>query len=123
MNVPVLDANGAAHRVLDAVEDVTDLVRERQRGDRHRAEAETHRVLAAALEADLYALSHELAITAASEALAARRLAGLAEAALELASAETQKRLPRSSSAAVSSPSGPAEALSACGTTRPARCA
>jgi PAS domain S-box-containing protein len=93
VNVPVLDARGEAHKVLDAVEDVTDLVRERQRGERHRNEAETQRVRAEALEADLYTLSRELAITAASEALSARRLAGLAEAALELASAETQSAL------------------------------
>ena len=93
VNVPVLDPDGAARKVLDAVEDVTDLVRERRRGDRHRAEAESHRVRAEALEADLGTRSRELAVAAAAEALAARRLAGLAEAALELASAETQGAL------------------------------
>jgi serine phosphatase RsbU (regulator of sigma subunit) len=93
VNVPVLDARGEAHKVLDAVEDVTDLVRERQRGERHRAEAESHRARVKALEADLYARTRELASMAAAEALAVRRLTGLAEAALELAGAETREAL------------------------------
>jgi PAS domain S-box-containing protein len=93
VNVPILDADGQARQVLDAVEDVTDLVRERQRGDRHRAEAETHRARAEALEADLYTRSRELALMAAAEALTARRLTGLAEAALALAGAETREAL------------------------------
>ena len=90
INAPVLDADGSVQALLHAVEDVTPVVRE-QEDDRMRNE--DLRVRAAALQEDLYARSRELTSIAASEALATRRLTGLAEAALELASAETVAHL------------------------------
>ena len=93
VNVPFVDGHGGARKVLDAVQDVTDLVRERQRTDRHRAEAESMTARTKALEADLYTRTRELASMAAAEALVSRRLTGLAEAALELAGAESVEAL------------------------------
>ncbi|HEU0103822.1 MAG TPA: SpoIIE family protein phosphatase [Mycobacteriales bacterium] len=91
VNVPIPDPTGQERvaAVLNVVEDVTELVRVQERSSRDRAVAADLRLHTEALQRDLGARSRELASIAAAEALATRRLTGLAAAALRLASAET----------------------------------
>ena len=92
-NVAVPRPDGSVAGVVSCVQDVTEVVRQQERSQADRATVEQMRVHAQSLEADLSARSHELAATAAAEALATRRLTGLAEAALELAGAESLQDL------------------------------
>ena len=93
VNVPVPDGSGVVRWLLNAVEDVTEIVQERARAEAHRSSAEHAHDRTRVLEQDLWTRSEQLARLVASEAEATRRLAGLAEAALELASAETTTEL------------------------------
>jgi len=93
VNVPVLAADGSVLAVLDVVEDVTEVVREREQGELAREEAGQVQLRVQGLQADLQARSQELASTVHAEAVASRRLAALAGAALELAAAETLEDL------------------------------
>ena len=89
VNVPVVDAAGTTAGLLNVVDEVTELVRAKERSSRDRAAVEDLRLQTEALEQDLHTRSRELASIAASESRATRRLTGLAAAALQLASAET----------------------------------
>ena len=93
VNVPVRDEDGVISWLLNAVEDVTEIVQERARTEAHRSNAEHAHDRTQVLERDLWTRSTQLARLVASEAEASRRLAGLAEAALELANAETTTAL------------------------------
>ena len=93
VNVPVRDEDGVVRWLLNAVEDVTEVVQERARAQAHRSSAEQAHDRTLVLERDLWTRSEQLARLVASEAEASRRLAGLAEAALELAGAETTTAL------------------------------
>ena len=93
VNVPVRDGDGVVRWLLNAVEDVTEVVQERARAEAHRSSAEQAHDRTLVLERDLWTRSEQLARLVASEAEASRRLAGLAEAALELAGAETTTEL------------------------------
>lgn len=88
-NLPVLDG---ASRVL-AVEDVTDVVRERERSRVDREAADTLRQRTQSLEDDLFVRTRELAAIAQAEAQASLRLSALREAALEVAAAQTVAEL------------------------------
>ena len=92
-NLPVLDADGRVLVIVNAVEDVTDVVRERQRSQADREVAQDLRQRTRTLEGDLFARTRELAAITHAESQASLRLAGLAEAALEVASAQTVAEL------------------------------
>ena len=93
VNIPVIGGDGSVRALLNAVEDVTEVVRERERSQRHRAAAEGLRLRTGQLEADLDLLARERASIAAAEALVSHRLTSLAEAALQLAAADTLDEL------------------------------
>jgi PAS domain S-box-containing protein len=93
VNVPVRDTDGVVQWLLNAVEDVTEVVQERARAEAHRSSAALAHDRTQVLERDLWTRSEQLARLVVSEAEASRRLTGLAEVALELASAETTTAL------------------------------
>lgn len=82
--------DGRPRLVLQRVEDVTDVVREhedeRSRGQDWRRKAEL-------VQADLYVRAQELQAALQAQEVAARRLSGLTEAALQLAAAESVEQL------------------------------
>ena len=84
ISAPVLDADGRTVLILQLMEDVSAYVGERS------SEASP-----AASEADLYARMQELEIAQEARDVAARRLASLAELALQLTAAETVEDLER----------------------------
>ena len=84
---PVLDAAGRTQLVLQRVEDVTDYVAERQRLAEPVQEGAWARL--DGLEADLFARTLELRTAVAAQEEASRRLAGMAQVALQLTAAET----------------------------------
>ena len=85
ISIPVPGPDGATRYVLQRAEDITDVVREQDRGRAavERGDAFERRV--AEVEADLLARAQELAAAVAAQEVASRRLAGLAEVALQLA--------------------------------------
>ncbi len=86
----VLDRQGRPKLVLQRVEDVTDYMRE-QEGERRRGRDWRRR--AEVVEADLYVRAQELRAALQSQETASRRLAALAQAALQLAAAESVEEL------------------------------
>ena len=93
VNVPLRDDRGRSVGLLNAAEDVTDVVREQHRSRLAQAMAEDSRRRTERLASDLQARYHDLTLVRQSEARSSRRLAALAEVALELALAETVEQL------------------------------
>ena len=93
VNVPVHDGAGAAAGVLNVVEDVTELLREQSRTQQARDAVHDLEQRTSALQQDLLARSAALLRAHEAEARASRRLAGLAQVALDLASAQTLEDL------------------------------
>nr|WP_276610847.1 SpoIIE family protein phosphatase [Kineococcus siccus] len=95
VSAPVLDAAGRTVLLVQRVEDVTDFVREREGllagVDRDAAWQER----AQQVEVELFQRAQELHVTQEARDLAARRVTGLAAAALALTSAETVEDLER----------------------------
>ena len=93
ISVPVLDRQGRTALVVQRAEDVTDWVDARDRAGTGDDAAWRRRV--EEVEADLYARAQELSAALQAEELAGRRLARLAEVALQLTSAESLDDLER----------------------------
>ncbi len=93
VNVPVLDGEGAVVGLVNAVQDMTEVMREQERSRLATQQTEQLRTRGDLLQTDLLVRSRELAAVARAEALASRRLMGLAEAALALATADTLEEL------------------------------
>ncbi|MGI4894393.1 MAG: SpoIIE family protein phosphatase [Janthinobacterium lividum] len=92
--VPVhREEDGTVTGVISIVDDLSDLVRERDRVQQAEADVAGIRERAEQLASDLDARSVVLDRVARAEALSSRRLAGLAGVALELASAQTVEQL------------------------------
>lgn len=89
VNVPVLRADGTVFALVNAVEDVTEVMRERERSRREQQVSQDLRARTLVLEGDLYARTRELSSLATTASLTSRRLTALAEVALQLATAET----------------------------------
>lgn len=83
-------SDGRPALVLQRVEDVTEYVREREQ---ERSGGSGWRRRLELVEADLYARAQELHAALRAQETASRRLAGLADAALQLAAAETVEEL------------------------------
>lgn len=93
INAPVLDAHGRTVLLIQRAEDVTDYVTERDRQDATAARDKEWRMRVEAVEADLYVRAEELRTALHAQEMASRRLTGLAEAALALASASSVQEL------------------------------
>ena len=93
VNIPLLDDDRRAVGLLNAVEDVTQVVTEQRRSQLAQAAAEDLIQRSRALTEDLQARSLDLSRVRDAEGRSSRRLAALAEVALELASAETTEQL------------------------------
>ncbi|WP_258726302.1 ATP-binding SpoIIE family protein phosphatase [Cellulomonas sp. NS3] len=89
--VPLPDLDGAPDLILERVEDVTAYVAERRAHGRDAPPPE----LLELMEADLYVRLQQLGAAQEARDLAARRVAGLGEVALQLTSAETVQDLER----------------------------
>ena len=89
VNSPILTSEGAVRGVVQSVDEVTSAVRARDLGRHYRELAEDLRARTADLEADLTDRAQQLRTLGAAEARTARRLTSLAEATLELGTAET----------------------------------
>jgi PAS domain S-box-containing protein len=89
VDVPVRGPDGEVSHVLTAVEDVTAAFVTETEGQRAIALADDLRTRAEGLEADLLERARQVQALSAAEAVAARRLAGLADAALAVAGAES----------------------------------
>ena len=87
ISAPVLDADGRTQLILQRVEDVSDYVAERQRLTEHAREGVWAR--RDLMEADLFSRSQELRAALSAQETATRRLAGMAQVALQLAATET----------------------------------
>lgn len=93
VNVPVFDERGQPVGLLNAAEDVTQVVREQGRSRLAQAMAEDSRRRSEQLAGDLQARYQDLTLVRRAEARTSRRLAALADVALELALAETVEQL------------------------------
>ena len=95
ISAPVADASGRTVMILQRVEDVSAYVRDRS-GKQPQVSGgpASHREIQA-VEADLYARVQELRIAQEARDTAARRLASLADVALQLSAAETVEDLER----------------------------
>ena len=89
VNIPLLDGDRRPVGLLNAVEDLTELMAEQDASRLARAVAEDLRRQSERLSSDLDARHQDLRAIRQAEARTARRLAALAEVALELAGAET----------------------------------
>lgn len=89
IHVPVLDDAGRTRYILQRAEDVTDYVRERVERRREQASGEAWRRRVEEAEADVFARGRELQAALEARDRVAVRLAGLAEAALALVTAES----------------------------------
>ncbi len=87
ISVPVLDEQGRTALVVQRAEDITDFVDARDRASAGEDAAWRRRV--EEVEADLYARAQDLSAALQAEELAGRRLARLAEVALQLTAAES----------------------------------
>ena len=95
ISAPVADASGRTVVILQRVEDVSAYVRDRSgKQPQVSGDPADHREIQA-VEADLYARVQELKIAQEARDIAARRLASLAEVALQLSAAETVEDLER----------------------------
>ncbi len=95
ISVPVLADDGTVALVCQRAEDITDVVRDREAGRTDRGDGEVWRRRVEEVETDLLARAQEVTAAVQAQELASRRLASLAEVALELASAETVQELAR----------------------------
>ena len=93
ISVPVLDDEGRTVLLLQRAEDVTDYVKERDRVRSAHEQGEQWQRRIEEVEADLFARSQELRAAVAARDAASRRLASLAEVALQLSSAQTVDEL------------------------------
>ncbi|MFS0700330.1 SpoIIE family protein phosphatase [Cellulomonas sp. 179-A 4D5 NHS] len=93
--VPLPGHDGAPPLILERVEDVTDYVTERRAGRRDAGDGVPAPELVEAMEADLYVRLQQLGAAQEARDLAARRVAGLGEVALQLTTAETVQDLER----------------------------
>ena len=93
ISVPILDAYGRVAFVAQRAEDITDFVRERERGARAVQDSAEWQRRVQEVEADLFARGKELEETRAAKDEAAERLTRLATVALDLTSAETVEDL------------------------------
>jgi serine phosphatase RsbU (regulator of sigma subunit) len=89
ISVPVVDEDGKTTMILQRTQDVTDYVRERERGASAVERDEAWRRQVQEVEADLYARSQELRAALEDKQVASLRLASLAEVALQLSGAQT----------------------------------
>jgi PAS domain S-box-containing protein len=87
ISAPVLDADGRTQLILQRVEDVSDYVAERQRLTENAREGGWAQ--RDVMEADLFSRSQELRAALSAQETATRRLAGMAQVALQLAATET----------------------------------
>ena len=93
ISVPVLDDEGRTVLLLQRAEDVTDYVKERDRGQSAREQGQQWQRRIEEVEADLYARSLALQEAVTARDASARRLASLADVALQLSSAQTVEEL------------------------------
>lgn len=89
ISVPILNADGDVALIVQRAENITDFVQERERGAAEREQGQLLRRRVEEVEADLYARAQELAAAVSAQQLANRRLAGLAESAMQLGSADS----------------------------------
>ena len=95
ISVPVLDETGQVVWLLQRTEDVTDFVRERERGDAVQQQSQAWRDRVEQVESNLYARAQELDAALEAKELASRQLAALAGVALQLTGASTIEHLTR----------------------------
>lgn len=95
ISVPILGEDGSTVLVVQRAEDITDFIREPDCGRAARESGEVWRRRAEEVEADLFARAQELSAALEAKETAGRRLASLAEVALQLTSAETVEDLER----------------------------
>lgn len=88
VNAPIRDADGRTTLLLQRVEDVTEYVHERRALRDEREQGDTWRRRVEAVEAELFTRAQDLREALQAQEQVARRLAGLANAALQLAAAE-----------------------------------
>ncbi|MCW2681298.1 MAG: Sensor phosphatase [Frankiales bacterium] len=93
ISVPVLDEQGRTTLILQRAEDITEYVKERERGDDARRSGEQWQRKVQEVEADLFARGQELQEAEQARVRADRRLGSLAEVALQLTSAQTVEQL------------------------------
>ena len=89
ISIPVLDDAGQVLWIMQRAEDVTDFVRERERGEAERQQSQEWRNRLDEVETDLYARAQELHAAVQAKELASRQLAALAGVALQLTGAAT----------------------------------
>ena len=89
VNIPLTDADGQLIGLLNAVEDLTEMMAEQDRSQLARAMAEDLQRQSDQLSSDLRARHQDLLQVRRAEARTSRRLAAMAEVALRLAGAET----------------------------------
>jgi len=89
VHAPLLGPDGRARLLLQRVEDVTAFVVEQRGREDERQRGQVWRERAEVVEADLLVRAQELQAALAAQELASRRLVGLAEAALQLATAQS----------------------------------
>jgi serine phosphatase RsbU (regulator of sigma subunit) len=87
ISAPVAGADGRTQLILQRVEDVSDYVAERKRLTERAREGAWARL--DVVEADLFARSQELRAALSAQETATRRLAGMAQVALQLAATQT----------------------------------
>ena len=93
ISVPVVGDDGTTRLILQRAEDVTEYVRERDRSDAERTRGLRWRRKVEEVEADLFARSQELAEAVREAEVASRRLAALADVALQLTTAQSVEDL------------------------------
>jgi serine phosphatase RsbU (regulator of sigma subunit)/anti-sigma regulatory factor (Ser/Thr protein kinase) len=93
LNVPVPGPDGEVSGLINAVEDVTAMIRERRLGREQRLRSDDLLQRATQLETDLVHRGREVQALSVAEANAARRLQAMAQVALALAAAETVEEL------------------------------
>ncbi|MEX2290537.1 MAG: SpoIIE family protein phosphatase [Mycobacteriales bacterium] len=93
ISVPVLDEQGRTVLVVQRAEDVTDYIRERERGAAERERGEAWRRKVEEIETHLFARGQELSAAVRAREIASRRIASLAEVAVQLSTAQTVEDL------------------------------
>ena len=90
ISIPILAADGAVALVVQRAEDVTDFVHERGRGQ---ADSALWQRRVEEVQADLFVRSQELVAAVQTQERTSRRLAGLANVALQLGGADTVQEM------------------------------
>ena len=93
ISFPVLDADGRTALVVQRTENITDYLRQRRADREQHEQSEQWRRRVVEAEADLFARAQELQAAREAAEQAGRRLAALADVALELAQAQTVPEL------------------------------